>query len=83
MILNMLAKSHKDYETAPWQSLAKIQAAPTVYTQKNKEWSRTSLVKNEKERAFLQKKNHLNQQRKYMYFPFFSFSLTGMKKYTA
>lgn len=58
MMLNTLAKPHKDYETASWQSLAKIQAAPTVYTQKNKEQSRTSLIKNEEGKAFLQEKSH-------------------------
>lgn len=81
MILNTLAKSHKDYKTASWQSLAKIQAAPTVYTQKNKEWSRTSLIKNEKEKAFLQKKA-TKTSRENIYISLFPFCLTGMKKYT-
>lgn len=71
MILNTLAKSHKDYETASWQSLAKIQAAPTVYTQKNKEWSRTSLIKNEKRKVFLQKKKPLKPAKKIHVCPFF------------
>lgn len=82
MILNRLAKSHKDYETASWQSLAKIQAAPTVYTQKSKEWSRTSLTKNEKGKAFLPNKATKTSREKNI-FPFFFSYLMGMQKYTA